>query len=173
MSKRELVAVILSNRVYPPESGLYTQLCRSLMRLSVSDLENLKLLMGLKCQQEEQHTDLSPAENFFYLHARFSSGPVKGASIQDRIRCAKQLARAEAWLVAQEGHTVEWKHELNPDYTGINHRGPLFGCIVTVPDAGKESLWNIDLGKEGDPQSAPYARVVVAELALELMPKEE
>jgi hypothetical protein len=112
-------------------------------------------------------TDVDVA--FFYEHAGWSYTPSEETSEEGRRRCARELAAAEKWLSRQHGYTVEWDGEPIPDRSGIDHNGPLFCCLVCVPGVGGQSLGNIDLGPDGD-LGDPYTRVVVAELALELMP---
>lgn len=103
---------------------------------------------------------------FFRDNAGYSVRPGETRE-QGRLRGARLLAEAELWLSAQNGHTIKWVYEDTPDYEGIDHREPLWGCIVDVPGVGPRALWNIDLGAGAD-LSNYYTRVVVAELAAEL-----
>lgn len=105
---------------------------------------------------------------FFAEHAGFSWDPKTETPAQGAAKCAEALAKAEAWLASQPGHQIEWRQDDNDDRSGIEHDGPLFGCIVTLADGRSESLCGIDLGANGD-LGDPYTRVVVAELASELM----
>jgi hypothetical protein len=105
---------------------------------------------------------------FFYEHAGWSHTPGTETPEEGRLRGARKLAKAERWLSRQNGHTVEWDAEPDPDYSGIDHNGPLFCCLVCVPGLVGQSLGNIDLGPDCN-LCDPYTRVVVAELALELM----
>ena len=107
---------------------------------------------------------------FFFENAGYSYDPKRETPQQGKLRCARQLAAAERWLSEQPGHEIEWAVDDHPDRSGIDHDGPLYGCIVTLASEEQASLWGIDLGPEGD-LSDPYARVVVAELASELMPQ--
>lgn len=113
------------------------------------------------------------AENavaFFLENAGFSYGPGETAE-EGCERCARELAEAEAWLMEQPGHTVEWRQDTDydpndydvPDMPAIG-----WGCIVTVGEESS-SLWAITFDGDGEPFGNPYARVVVAELASELM----
>jgi hypothetical protein len=102
---------------------------------------------------------------FFHDDAGLCYDPATETPEEGRLRCAQELAEAERWLLRQPGHTVEWDGEPFPDRSGIDHNGPLFCCLVSVPGVGRQSLGNIDLGPEGD-LNDPYTRVVVAELAL-------
>lgn len=112
---------------------------------------------------------MSSPSRFFYRHAGYSYDLAKETPDQGRRRCARQLAQAERWLSRQPGHQVEWVEDDHQDRSGIDHDGPLFGCVVKLATGEVQSLWGIDLGPEGD-LANPYTRVVVAELAVELMP---
>lgn len=113
------------------------------------------------------------AADFFYQHAGWGYDPAKETSDQGRRRNAERLALAERWLSEQPGHQIEWTEDTDADLSWCqkNERSnrTQYGCIVTVGD-DKRSLWGIDFGQNGHPSGDPYARVVVAELALELMP---
>jgi hypothetical protein len=117
---------------------------------------------------------MSPQARFFYRTAGYSWTPATETEKQGRLRCAESLAKAEKWLAAQPGHCIDWEFERDPDYSGIDHRDPLYCCLVSVVctecgGRGKcASLGNIDLGPEGTDDES-YKRVVEAELALELM----
>jgi hypothetical protein len=106
---------------------------------------------------------------FFLKHAGYSWDSKTETREQGRLRCAEKLARAEAWLAQQPGHQIEWNEDEHADRSGIEHDGPLYMCGVRVPDVGARGLFGIDLGEHGE-LSDPYTRVVVAELACELMP---
>jgi hypothetical protein len=96
---------------------------------------------------------------FFHEHAGWCYDPATETPEEGRLRCARALAAAEKWLSRQPGHTVEWVEEPFPDYSGIDHDGSLYCCLVSVPGVGRESLGNIDLGPDGR-LSDPYTRVV-------------
>lgn len=119
----------------------------------------------------KQQINFQSAVSFFYENAGYCYGPEQTPE-QGRSDCADKLARAEQWLSQQCGHEIEWTEqpEWDTDRSGIEHSAPLYSCLVTVPGIGAESLCGIDLG-ENPSLSDPYTRVVVAELALELMPK--
>jgi hypothetical protein len=90
---------------------------------------------------------------------------------QGRERSAREMAAAEAWLVAQPGFQVRWvqDNDYNPDDYDIDDMPDVaFGCVVKV-DGEESSLWGITFDGPG-PEGSPYARIVVAELAAELMP---
>lgn len=113
---------------------------------------------------------LAEAERFFYKHAGYSYDPATETQEEGRVRCAKELAKAEAWLTAQPGFEVEWMEDT--DYDPKDYDVPMpatgWGCIVKVGEK-RESLWGITFDGDGHPSGNPYARVVVAELASELM----
>jgi hypothetical protein len=123
---------------------------------------------------------MDPDEQFFYDHAGYSFDPKKDKDAEaGHVRSAKALAAAERWLARQPGHTITW--ERDEDYNPDDYERPMpaigWGCIVSVNGErrppGTESLWGITFGDEtqNEPWFNPYARVVVAELASELMPE--
>lgn len=59
-SKRKLVADILAQRTYSPESGVWRHLEERLMRLSKDDLATLAMLIAIKVGDcgGENHVDL-------------------------------------------------------------------------------------------------------------------
>jgi hypothetical protein len=99
---------------------------------------------------------------FFHEQAGYSYDPATETPEQGQQRCAEALAAAEAWLMEQAGHTVEWL----PDEDEANQ----WGCIVRIDPRREASLWGIGFADDAEPWGQPYARVVVAELAQELMP---
>lgn len=108
---------------------------------------------------------------FFYEHAGYSYGPGETRE-QGRKRGARRLADAERWLMEQPGHTIQWvqDEDYNPaDYDCGDMPEIGWGCVITV-NGHIESLWSITFNGDGYPSGNAYARVVVAELALELMP---
>lgn len=114
---------------------------------------------------------MSPAVAFFHEHAGESYDHKTETPEQGRMRYAKELARAEEWL-ATVPHSIEWREDEHADRSGFDHEAPLFVCIVSVKVDGDwqpESMGGIDLGPTGN-ECDPYMRVVVAELASELMP---
>lgn len=112
------------------------------------------------------------ATAFFMKHAGYSVAEGETRE-QGRRRCAKELAAAERWLMEQPGHTVAWEQDRDydpadsdvPDMPEIG-----WGCIVSLNDQDRHaSLWSVTFDGDGYPAGNPYARVVVAELAAELM----
>lgn len=86
-------------------------------------------------------------------------------------RHAKSLANAEAWLASQPGHQIQWLRDFDydpNDYDVKDMPNIGWGCIVQI-GGNSASLWAITFDGDHWPQGNPYARVVVAELALELM----
>ncbi len=108
--------------------------------------------------QDKSYRD---AVAFFLENAGYSYDPATETKRQGSLRSARELADAERWLVEQPGFQVEWQ----PDEESAGE----WGCIVTV-NGERNSLWGIDFADGAEPWGEPYARVVVAELAHELMP---
>ena len=48
MSKEEIIAELLKNTVYQPDSGVVVNLRKALMKLSEADLNNLSLITNLR-----------------------------------------------------------------------------------------------------------------------------
>lgn len=113
-----------------------------------------------------------PADvRFFFTHASFSYFPGKETPTDGRLRCARELAAAERnGRVA--GLSFEW-HVDDVDSSEWSDEKPAYvqwACICH--DAEGEavaSLGCIDFGRDGEPWSDPYRRVVEAELAAEAL----
>lgn len=101
---------------------------------------------------------------FFHEHAGYSYSADEGPEA-GRSRCARELAEAER-EGASAGLTFRWIE----DDECAGESGPLW-CCVARDSLGITcaSLCGIDLGPSGHPDSAPYARVVRAELAMEAL----
>lgn len=101
----------------------------------------------------------TPAEEFFLGEAGGDVG------------YARRLALAEDWLKTQVGIVVEWKKDWDYDPTSYDVPMPdrAFGSVLRGGGGVRASLWGVTFEKGKGPKSSPYARVVVAELALELM----
>lgn len=72
----------------------------------------------------------------------------------------------------QPGFTVEWVQDADydPSHYDCGDMPDIgWGCVVRA-NGQTESLWAITFDGDGYPNGNPYARVIVAELALELMP---
>lgn len=110
---------------------------------------------------------LLEARAFFREHAGFSYRPGKETPAQGRARCAARLAAAER---DSGGLTFEW--EIDPDCDSSDFSDdpdpwPLWVCICRDESGAiVDSLSAIDFGRDGDPWSNPYRRVVQAEIAL-------
>ena len=116
-------------------------------------------------------TATSDAVAFFLEYGGYGYNAATETREEGRLRCARGYAAAEAWLVEQPGFTVEWVQDR--DYDPADYDVPVpevgWGCIVRA-NGRTESLWAITFDGDGHPSGNPYARVVVAELASELMP---
>lgn len=110
---------------------------------------------------------------FFFEHAGHSYDPKTESKTQGRKRCARALARAERQAL-ELGYSFEWLIDSDVDSSDFSCSKPawnLWGCICRNScGESVESLWGIDFGRNGNPWSAPYRRVVEAELALEALP---
>lgn len=100
---------------------------------------------------------------FFYEHSGWSVRPEE-TNEQGHQRCAREMASAEAWG-RDEGVRFEWREEANPDRSGFDHEGPVWECLAHLKGTVVASVGGVDLGETGDPWSAPYARVIEADLA--------
>lgn len=136
--------------------------------------------------------------HFFFLNAGCGYNPTLETKDEGWLRGATKLAEAEVWLEKNDGE-CEWliDDDYSPDeYDAPDMPNNAWGCIVRVPREGDPpwghrgpwvrhaSLWAITFEPEDntpwfDPDDntrrptraelKPYARVVQAELALELM----
>jgi hypothetical protein len=110
---------------------------------------------------------LTRAEAFFYQNAGFSQG---NESVQEAIvRCAKELARAEAW--AQEVNVIyRWEDDDEPaeyqDETGEWYSSPAVVCLAKLHGEVIASLGGI-IESKNNRQAQDYCRIVQAELAEE------
>jgi hypothetical protein len=125
-----------------------------------------------------------PAVHFFYTqHGGGGYDPDKESEDEGMLRYAVSLAKAERWFEDSEGEW-EWMTDDHPDRSWLDPDDgrTIWMCAAHIrkpegewaepgePEWNHESLSGIDLGLDGDPDTDPYARVVQAELALELMP---
>ena len=112
------------------------------------------------------------ARDFFYAHAGYSYNPGNETRQQGRRRCARALAQAES-----DGRdaslSFEWNVDPHCDSSDFSKARPpwqLWYCVCR--DANgivRASLCGIDFGRDGEPWSNPYRRVVEAELASEAL----
>lgn len=111
--------------------------------------------------------------DFFFEHAGYSYKPSAESEFAGRVRCALDLAAAEAWA-DETDCTYDW--DIDPfsdssDWTDEEPAWQVWDCVMR-DSAGKviASLGSIDFGRDGEPWGSPYRRVVEAELASEVMP---
>lgn len=121
----------------------------------------------------EAYTPDADAIEFFIREGGFGYDPATETADEAKLRGATQLAAAERW--ARDNCVFpQWVKDNNYspddyDMDGMPDTG--WGCILTGPDGEVASLWAITFDSEDSaPWGQPYARVVAAELALELMP---
>lgn len=110
---------------------------------------------------------------FFHEHAGYSYDPKTETKQQGRARCAKALADAER-RGREQGLSFAWSVDPDTDSSEFSDEKPawaLWQCVCRdQPGTVRASLHAIDFGRDGFPcASEPYARVVEAELALEVV----
>lgn len=107
---------------------------------------------------------MTEAERFFYEHAGWSWDPATETEEEGRLRCARELAAAEARLKAGPFY-VGWVPDDVPWDGDVPYDGPLWIVqLWSVADsAGPELLGAI--GSVAEEDGGPYLRVVAAELA--------
>jgi hypothetical protein len=111
---------------------------------------------------------LTPAQLFFYEHAGYSYDPKTETAEQGRIRCAVELADAEA-TGQRLGYTFEWDWDECPDLSWMSdeerkEEHEVLCCRIPDPENTRYSL--ASLCGITDPDSN-YRRVIEAELAQE------
>ncbi len=113
------------------------------------------------------HT-LTAAEKFFFDHAGYSYDPVTETPEQGRIRCARNLAAAEA-LAREAGVSFAWEVDQDidsSDFDDSTDPWALWTCVAyDCTGAVAASLGGVDFGRDGTPHGDDYRRVVEAELA--------
>lgn len=108
---------------------------------------------------------------FHYEHGGYGYRPAIETPEQGRVRCAISAARAE-FAARIAGVTFYWTPDTDTDAECERFPGaqgvaepPFYGCVMFSPDGTSAgSLWAID-GCED--RTAPYRRVIQAELALD------
>ncbi len=109
------------------------------------------------------------AREFFLEHAGWSQKPGE-SQLQGRRRGARQLATAEA-KARNAGLSFEWFIDQHCNSSDFNDTKPYYDLwVCSCRDASGAcltSLCGIDFGRNGQPWSDPYRRVVEAELASE------
>ena len=133
-------------------------------------------------------TILTHQEQFFYDNAGYSYDPATQSQEQGRIECARLLADAETeafnrsywfiWDTDSDSRSADW---IDADEDGGANRDPwiTWQCAIVehVEGCGQPrtlaSLGGIDFGRDGDPSTSDYSRVVQAELAAEVIQQEQ
>ena len=112
------------------------------------------------------------AYHFFLSHAGYSYDPKTQTPMQGRIEGAKKLTKAEQWA-CETGMYFVWEiSDINAsDFSDENY--PLWDCFAYQRTDGgsiqRGVIGAVDFGTGETPDGSPYARVVCAELALDLM----
>lgn len=121
-----------------------------------------------RSKEAKARKQLTPDQFFFYLNAGYSHNPKVEAPEQGRLRCAKELAEAEA-IGQRLGYTFEWEFDENPDLSWMSaeeqeqdHK--VLCCRIIDPEDSRHSL--ASLCGITDPDRN-YGRVIEAELASE------
>lgn len=113
----------------------------------------------------ERHAE---SVQFFAYNTSGACNPAVETQEEATFRYACRLRDAEEWLMMQDDAEVDWMTDTDADRYGIEHDGPLW-AVVMVGGGERNSLGGIDFAEDGDPWTDDYARVIEAELALELM----
>lgn len=107
---------------------------------------------------------------FFLDHAGYSYQPATENEYAGRVRGALALASAEA-DATDAGASFDWQIDQDIDSSEWCDERPAWQtwqcCIRDAKGELLNSLGGIDFGRDGEPWSEPYKRVVEAELALE------
>lgn len=110
---------------------------------------------------------------FFYEWAGCGHHPDKETPEQGRQRGADALAAAE-YQAIRKGVEYRWSVDPDIDSSDFSDEKPAWKqwqCAALHNGTCIASLHGIDFGRDGGPQSDPYARVVQAELAQEGLPR--
>lgn len=112
---------------------------------------------------------LNKSEQFFFDNAGYSYDPKTETQEQGRERCARALARAEAWALEND-YSFEWSVDPFSNSSDFRDDCPpyaLWECAMR-DEKGRlvQSIGGVDFGL-GEPWGDPYRRVSEAELALE------
>lgn len=111
---------------------------------------------------------LARAVAFFHEHAPYCWDPARETEADGRLRTARRLAAAEAWLEATESER-DWREEETAAGDDEGTWVVIYSCTVRTPH-GDASMGGIDLDPDGFAGDT-YRRVVEAQLALEIMPE--
>jgi hypothetical protein len=119
---------------------------------------------------------MNKAEAFFYENAGYSYDPKIETKAQGRKRCAKFYAKAEA-DAREAGVSFVWDidpHCTSRDFSDARPIWALWECrALDAKGRVAASLGGVDFGRNGDPWSGSYRRVVEAELAGEVLARSE
>lgn len=126
-----------------------------------------------KPERQTTMSNYDDAVAFFYEHAGYSYDPETETPEQGRQRSAELLAAAERDAV-KRGYEIVWAVDDDPIWDDDVQRETTdydqYVCSVYDADGVVlASLGSVDFGPGVTPESAPYGRVVAAEVALEAM----
>lgn len=110
-------------------------------------------------------------EKFFFEHAGFSYDPKTETPEQGKLRCAQELAKAEAWA-RNNDVAFRWSVDEDCDSSSFSNKRPrwqLWQCAAYRDGEFATSIGAVDFGRDRDPWMDPYRRVIEAELAAEIM----
>ncbi len=111
------------------------------------------------------------AIQFYYDNAGYSYNPKTETKEQGRIRCAKTLADAAVWAT-DEGIEFLWDMDIDMDSSEWTDEQPPWATYnCTALNWKGEAVAHIcgcDFGRDGNPHTDSYARVIQAELAAEI-----
>ncbi len=115
---------------------------------------------------------MTKQEKFFFDNAGFSYKPEDETRAQGKLRCAKEMAKAETWAV-QNGYSFAHEPDMDADESFMDDESEEYreewsgkAWVTLMFDAEGSVVQSLG-GSYGD---AKYKRVVRAELALEEMP---
>jgi hypothetical protein len=144
--------------------------CGDWVGSAASRAEAFSILNTHKATRDAALLGLSAAETFFYVHAGYSHSPATETPEQGRERGAKQLAKDEQ-TARDGGFSFRWSidpYSDSSEFEKSQEPWQLWQCAMYNSDGRiVNSLHGIDFGRDGDPWSSNYRRVVEAELARE------
>lgn len=117
------------------------------------------------------------AYQFFMKHAGYSYDPKTETPMQGRIKCARELAKAER-AARDGGFSYQWEIDtgrtsadwIEAGQDGSHGHSPWGTWQCSMYDAQGRTvagLCGIDFGRDKEPWGDPYRRVVEAELAID------
>jgi hypothetical protein len=121
-----------------------------------------------RSKEAKARKQLTVDQFFFYQHAGYSHNPKTETAEQGRLRCAVELAEAEA-IGQRLGYEFDWEGDSDPDLSWMSddereQEHEVLCCRIPDPDNTRYSL--ASLCGITDPDSN-YRRVIEAELASE------